>query len=75
LVFRREPWLRQTSHDQEAVGLNPGIVYWMDVSDASYYIQEYNEIKVAEWGTPKKYLKNTIGFNKVVIQIQIEFLH
>jgi hypothetical protein len=29
----------------------------MDVSDASYYIQENNEIKVAEWGTPKKIFK------------------
>jgi hypothetical protein len=30
----------------------------MDVSDASYYIfNEKKEIKVAKWGTPKKYLK------------------
>jgi hypothetical protein len=29
----------------------------MDVSDASYYIFNEKEIKVAEWGTPKKYLK------------------
>jgi hypothetical protein len=26
-------WLRQKAHDQEVVGSNPGIVYWMDVSD------------------------------------------
>jgi hypothetical protein len=26
----------------------------MDVSDASFYIQENTKIKVAEWGTPKK---------------------
>jgi hypothetical protein len=25
-------WLRQTAHDQEVVGSNPGTVYWMDVS-------------------------------------------
>jgi hypothetical protein len=51
-------WLRQTAHDQEVVGLNPGTVYWMDVSDASYYINpKLMKIKVAEWGTPKKYLK------------------
>jgi hypothetical protein len=46
------------AHDQEVVGLNPGTVYWMDVSDASYYINSYTnitKIKVAEWGTPKKY--------------------
>jgi hypothetical protein len=37
------------------MGLNPAI-YWMDVSDkASYYIEK-KEIKVAKWGTPKKYL-------------------
>jgi hypothetical protein len=29
------------AHDQEVMGSNPGIVYWMDVSiDASYYIKE-----------------------------------
>jgi hypothetical protein len=33
----------------------------MDVSDASYYIQENTKIKVAEWGTPKKYLKKKIS--------------
>jgi hypothetical protein len=26
----------------------------MDVSDASYYIQENTKINVAKWGTPKK---------------------
>jgi hypothetical protein len=30
----------------------------MDVSDASYYINpKIMKIKVAKWGTPKKYLK------------------
>ena len=43
------------AHDQEIMGSNPVTVYWMDVSDASYYIHNNNEIKVAEWGTPKKY--------------------
>jgi hypothetical protein len=39
------------------VGLNPA-VYWMVVSQASYYTpNERKKIKVAEWGTPKKYLK------------------
>jgi hypothetical protein len=38
-------------------GSNPAI-YWMVVSDASYYIpNERKRIKVAKWGTPKKYLK------------------
>jgi hypothetical protein len=45
------------AHDQEIMGSNPGTVYWMDVSDASYYIREKFKIKVAKWGTPKKYLK------------------
>ncbi len=40
----------------------PRTVYWMDVSDASYYIQENTKIKVAEWGTPKKYL---ISFEQI----------
>ncbi len=30
-------WLRQMVHDQEVVGLNPGTIYWMDVSN---YIRE-----------------------------------
>jgi hypothetical protein len=39
------------------VGLNPAI-YWMDVSNASYYISiEKKKIKVAKWGTPKKKIK------------------
>jgi hypothetical protein len=46
------------AHDQEVVGSNPGTVYWMDVSDdASYYIKRKLKIKVAKWGTAKKYLK------------------
>jgi hypothetical protein len=39
------------------VGSNPGTVYWMVVSDASYYTIKLMEIKLAKWGTPKKYLK------------------
>jgi hypothetical protein len=31
-------WLRQTNHDEEVVSSNPGTVYWMDVSDATYNI-------------------------------------
>ena len=45
------------AHDQDIVGSNPGTVYWMYVSDASYYINAYTKImkiKVAEWGKPKK---------------------
>jgi hypothetical protein len=40
------------AHDQEVMGSNTGTVYWMDVSDASYYIKKM-EIKVAKWGKPK----------------------
>jgi hypothetical protein len=38
------------------MGLNPGTVYWMDVSDASYYIKPHTKITqiMEEWGTPKK---------------------
>jgi hypothetical protein len=50
------------AHDQEVVGSNPGTVYWMDVSDAGHYINpKITKIKVAKWGTPKKYLKNTLN--------------
>ena len=43
------------AHDQEVMSLNPGTVYWMDVSDnAGYYNKEKFKIKVAKWGTPKK---------------------
>jgi hypothetical protein len=43
------------AHDQEIMGSNPGTVYWMDVSNASYYIIEKLKIKVAKWGTPKNF--------------------
>jgi hypothetical protein len=36
------------------MGSNPGAVYWMDVSDASYYIQENNENKGSRMGHTKK---------------------
>jgi hypothetical protein len=42
------------AQDQEVVGLNPGTVYWRDVSDASYYIQENNENKGSRMGHTKK---------------------
>jgi hypothetical protein len=45
------------ARDQEVVGSNPGTVYWMDVSVASYHIKEKLKIKVAKWGTPKKIFK------------------
>jgi hypothetical protein len=28
-------WLRLKTHNQEIVGLNPGVVYWIDESDAT----------------------------------------
>jgi hypothetical protein len=43
------------AHDQEIVGSNPGTVYWMDVSDASYYIIENIENKGSQMGHTKKY--------------------
>jgi hypothetical protein len=46
-------------HGQEFVGLNPGTVYWMDVSDSSYYIniQENNKNKGRQMGHTKKRFK------------------
>ena len=53
-------WLRQTAHDQEIVGSNPGTVYWMDVTDASYYIKQNIKNKGSRMGhTKKKYIKKT----------------
>ncbi len=42
------------AHDQEIVGSNPGIVYWMDLSDASYYIKRKIENKGSQMGHTKK---------------------
>ncbi len=39
------------------MGLNPGTVYWMVVSDASYYNGKIMKIKVAKWDTPEKVFK------------------
>jgi hypothetical protein len=44
------------AHDQEVVGSNPGTVYWMDISDLLAFTFKKLKIKVAKWGTPKKYL-------------------
>jgi hypothetical protein len=42
------------ANDQEVMGSNPGTIYWMDVSEAIYYIHmKITKIKVAQ----KKYLK------------------
>jgi hypothetical protein len=41
------------AHEQEIMGSDPCTVYWMDVSNASYYIIEKLKIKVAKWNTPK----------------------
>jgi hypothetical protein len=39
------------------MGSNPSI-YWMDVSDDSYYIRLKRKIiEVAKWATPKPYFK------------------
>ncbi len=54
------------AHDQGVVGLNPGTVYWMDVSDASYYIQENKENKGRRMGHTKK--KN---YKKTDLKLQI----
>jgi hypothetical protein len=51
-------------HDQEVMGSNLGTLYWMDVSDDASYIKRKLKIKVAKWGTPKKYFfKKVCNFN------------
>jgi hypothetical protein len=43
------------------VGLNPGTVFWTDVSDASYYIHENNKNKGSQKGhNNKKYFKKIL---------------
>ncbi len=62
------------AHDQEVMGSNPGILYWMDVSNLLAIIKEENlKIKAAKWGTPKKYFKKkfiTVGSAKWVKGIE-----
>jgi len=65
LLFRAMvSWLRQTAHDQEVVGSNPGTIYWMDVSDDSYYINinvhENNKNKGSQKGHTKKICKKSL---------------
>jgi hypothetical protein len=47
------------AHNQEVVGSNPGTIYWMDVSDACYYINTHqnNENKGSQMGHTKKFKK------------------
>jgi hypothetical protein len=54
------------AHDQKVVGSNPCTVYWMDVSDLlAITLKEKLKIKVAKWGTPKKYLQNICLKNRL----------
>ncbi len=53
------------AHGQEVVGFKP----WHRLLDgckqfASYYIKEKLKIKVAKWGTPKKYLGKKLFYNQ-----------
>jgi hypothetical protein len=50
---------------------NPCTVYWMDVSDASYYIKEKSKIRVAKWGTPK----NSFKKRSFVIKLSLQDLY
>ncbi len=51
-------WLGQKAHVQEVVGSNPA-VYWMDVNEASYYIEKKMN-KGSQMGHTKKIFKKTI---------------
>ena len=66
-------WLGQTAHDQEVVGLNPGTVYWMDVSIASYYIKEKYGNKCSRMGHTKKCFEKkkelTYNFQELSLKI------
>ncbi len=62
--------LRQTAHNQEVVGLNPGTVYWMDVSYAGYHINIHKNKGSREWGTSKK---TTLKENFFIIKKNLQF--
>jgi hypothetical protein len=49
------------------MSLSHGTVKLMDVSNASYYVIKKMEMKVAKWGTPKKF-KKTVCFANVISQ-------
>jgi hypothetical protein len=49
------------ANDQEIMGSNPGTIYCMDVSHATYYNKEKLKIKKAKWGTPKNIFLNLIN--------------
>jgi hypothetical protein len=54
-------WLRQTAYDQEVVGLNPGTIYWIEVShNASYAINEKFKNKGSRMGHIKKIFKKVM---------------
>jgi hypothetical protein len=62
-------WLKKTFERREAWCSDSrprgrGFEYWMDAYKrfANYYIKEKLKIKVAKWGTPKKYLKKQKNF-------------
>jgi hypothetical protein len=56
------------------MGLSPSTVYWMDVTDnVCYYIKEKLKIKVAKWGTPKKYLKQ-MTFSELYLAIELNMI-
>jgi hypothetical protein len=66
-----EPQLRNAvlvvlAHDQEVMGSNTGTVYWMDVSNASYYINahENNKNKGSQMGHTKKIFLKNVTFVK-----------
>jgi hypothetical protein len=58
------------AHDQEIVGSNHGTVYWMDVSNASYYIQEKMKNKGSQMGHTKKIFKTYISILKLNLYVK-----
>jgi hypothetical protein len=56
-------WLRQWTHNLVVVGSNPGTVYWMDVSDSSFYNWKITKIKIAKWGEEGGNVDNSCSDN------------
>ncbi len=50
-------------------GSNPGTVYWIVVSEASYYNLKLTKIKVAKCGKPKKYVYKSLESQILILAL------
>ncbi len=65
--------VRAEAHVQEVIGLNPA-VYWMDVSNASYYISNESNEKEKNKGRQMGHTKNKNKKIYTVYKVSFEYL-